>query len=180
MTAVEPIRTKEDIKKLEQILSKNQRDYLIFKIGINCGLRISDILALNVFDIKGKDVIKIVEKKTKKNRIIPLNSQIKKELGPFIKDKNEKDPLFVNHKNNSRLSRISAYRIIKHACKEANINGTFGTHTLRKTFGYHYYKKFNDIAMLQKVFNHSNPAITLRYIGIDDETIYKSYLDFIL
>ena len=55
-----------------------------------------------------------------------------------------------------------------------------GTHTLRKTFGYHYYKKFKDIAMLQKIFNHSNPAITLNYIGIEQDKIDESYKNFIL
>ena len=55
-----------------------------------------------------------------------------------------------------------------------------GTHTLRKTFGYHYYKKFKDIAMLQKIFNHSNPALTLNYIGIEQDKIDESYKNFIL
>lgn len=180
MATVEPIRKKEDIKKLEKILSKNKRNYLIFKIGINCGMRISDILSLDISDVKNKDAIIITEKKTQKKRIIPLNNKIKNDLKNFIQNKDDNRPLFVNNTTQERLSRISAYRIIKHACYEANIKGSFGTHTLRKTFGYHFYKKYNDIALLQKIFNHSHPAITLRYICIDDETIYNSYLNFIL
>ena len=50
-----------------------------------------------------------------------------------------------------------------------------GTHSLRKTFGYHYYQKTNDIAILQDIFNHSDPAITLRYIGINEDTIADAY-----
>ena len=60
------------------------------------------------------------------------------------------------------------------------INGFYGTHTLRKTFGYHHYHKFKDVALLQKIFNHYSPSITLRYIGIDQEEINNSYLNFIL
>ena len=55
-----------------------------------------------------------------------------------------------------------------------------GTHTMRKTFGYHHYKKFKDIAILQKIFNHSSPQVTLRYIGIEQDQIDESYTNFIL
>lgn len=78
------------------------------------------------------------------------------------------------------MDRITAYRIINKACKLANIDANVGTHTLRKTFGYFYYKKYNNIIMLQKIFNHSTPNITLRYIGIEQDEIYDSYLNFVL
>lgn len=98
-------------------------------------MRISDILSLNISDVKDKEVIKIIEKKTKKCRIIPLNNQIKKDIKLFVNGKSKDGPLFINQKNKERLSRISVYRIIRQACKKAEINGSFGTHTLRKTFG---------------------------------------------
>ena len=97
----------------------------------------------------------------------------------FTKDKNENEPLFKTVFQN-RLERVAAYGIIKSACKEAGIEEHIGTHTLRKTFGYHHYKKFQDVAMLQKIFNHSSPQITLRYIGIEQDQIDKSYTDFVL
>ena len=68
MNTVEPIRNKKAIKEIENILEKQgQRDLLIFLIGINCGLRISDILNLNVGDVKNKIYIDIIEKATDKN-----------------------------------------------------------------------------------------------------------------
>ena len=70
--------------------------------------------------------------------------------------------------------------MINTACKKANIEGNFGTHTLRKTFGYHFYKQFKDIVMLQKILNHSHPSITLRYIGIDEDEIFNCYMKFLL
>ena len=55
MTTVEPIRNKSDIKKVENILAnQSKRDLLLFEIGINCGLRISDILRLNVGDVRNR------------------------------------------------------------------------------------------------------------------------------
>ena len=78
------------------------------------------------------------------------------------------------------MDRFGAYYILKTACKAVNLKEKIGTHTMRKTFGYHHYKKFKDIAMLQKIFNHSSPAITLRYIGIEQDQIDESYANFIL
>lgn len=80
----------------------------------------------------------------------------------------------------NRMERTQCYRIINAACKKAGIEYRVGTHTLRKTFGYHHYQKFKDVAVLQKIFNHYSPQVTLRYIGIDHDIIDESYNNFIL
>ena len=98
-------------------------------------------------------------------------------LDKYIRNKSENTPLFLTKKSN-RMERVSFYRIINNVCRQAGIDYKVGTHTLRKTFGYHHYKQFNDIALLQKILNHSSPSITLRYIGIDQETIDISYNNF--
>ncbi len=180
MNIVEPIRKKTDLRKIEKILSnKSQRDLLIFTIGINCGLRISDILALNVEDVKGKLYIRIVERKTHKFKKIPINSKLKPMLEEYTKNRALNEPLFKSVFNN-RLERTMVYKIIKQVCKQAGLHLNVGTHTLRKTFGYHHYKKFKDLALLQKILNHSSPQITLRYIGIEQDLIDKSYNNFVL
>ena len=179
MTTVEPIRGKRNLAKVEKILSKNKRNLLFFTIGTNCGLRISDILALNVGDVRGKTHIQIVEKKTGKFKKFPINSKLKPMLEEFTKGRQEDEPLFKTIFGN-RLERVAAYYIIRNACKKAKIEERVGTHTMRKTFGYHHYKKFKDVAMLQKILNHSSPAITLRYIGIEQDQIDKSFANFVL
>ena len=180
MTTVEPIRRKKDIEKVKKILAKqSQRDLVLFCFGINSGLRISDILKLNVADVKNKNFIQIKEKKTGKYKKFPLNENLKKILSDYILNKEENLPLFTTIFNN-RMDRITAYRIINKACKIAKIEGNIGTHTLRKTFGYFYFKKYNNILMLQKIFNHSTPNVTLRYIGIEEDEIYMSYRKFVL
>ena len=151
----------------------------MFTLGTNCGLRISDILALNVKDVRGKNYIQLFEKKTGKFKKFPINSKLKPMLEEFTKNSKAEDPLFIT-KFKNRLGRVSAYNIIRTACKEACLDVNIGTHSMRKTFGYHHYKKYNDVAMLQKIFNHSSPAITLSYIGISQEEIDESYINFIL
>ena len=179
MTTVEPIRNIEDIKKIERILSKNKRNLLFFTMGTNCGLRISDILGLNVKDVKGKSYIQIVEKKTGKFKKFPINAKLKPMLEEYTKGKKLNEPLFTT-KFKNRLERVAAYKIINAACEEAGLEERVGTHTLRKTFGYHHYQKFKDVVMLQKIFNHYSPEITLRYIGIEQAQMDESYTNFIL
>lgn len=180
MTCVEPIRKISQIRKIEKLLNlQNKRNLILFTIGINCGLRISDILSLNVGDVKNKNFIEIKEKKTGKFKKFPINSKLKPMLDDFVKNRKNNEPLFLSIFNN-RLERVGAYYIITDVCKKAGLEEKIGTHTMRKTFGYHHYKKFKDIAMLQKIFNHSTPQITLRYIGIEQEEIYQSYSNFIL
>ena len=148
-------------------------------MGINSGLRVSDILALNISDVKNKSYIELREKKTNKFKRFPINLQIQNEISNFITDRNPDEPLFVSQKGN-RLSRVQTYKILNRAAKKAEINVQIGTHSLRKTFGYHHYKQFCDIVLLQKILNHSSTAVTLRYIGLEQETIDKSYNNFYL
>ncbi len=180
MNTVEPIRNKDDLEKIEfHLAEKSKRDILLFLVGINLGLRISDILSLNVRDVKNKSFIRIKEKKTGKYKVIPINSKLKNLFIDFTKFRNGNEPLFLSRFNN-RMERTQCYRIVHNACKNAGIDCRIGTHTLRKTFGYHHYQKFKDIVMLQKIFNHSSPEITLRYIGIEQDEIDNSYINFIL
>jgi len=180
MTTVEPIRDINHLKKLEKYLAnKCSRDLLMLTIGTNCGLRISDIVALNVGDVRNKTHIQIIEKKTGKFKKFPINAKLKPMIEEFTKGKRSDEPLFKTVFGN-RLDRFGAYYILKTACKTIKLEEKIGTHTMRKTFGYHHYKKFKDVVILQKIFNHSSSLITLRYIGIEQDQIDESYTNFIL
>ena len=71
-------------------------------------------------------------------------------------------------------------QLLIYACKAVGLEENIGTHSMRKTFGYHHYKQFKDVALLQKIFNHSSQQITLRYIGIEQDQIDYSYNNFVL
>lgn len=175
MQFVEPIRDKEKIELVKSILKKSgMRDYLLFLLGINSGLRISDILSLKVSDILNKQYIDIKEQKTSKNRKFPITDSFRSPLKEYITGKLPEDWLFLSQRGNRAITRVQAYRIISNACEKAGITERIGTHTLRKTFGYHFYKKTKDIGLLQNIFNHSAPSVTLRYIGINQDIIDKN------
>lgn len=181
MELVQPIRDKAKIQEVKDILkSQSMRDYMLFVIGINTGLRISDILNLKVSDVKDKTHIIIKEQKTGKNKRFLINSSLKKEINAYIKEMNDDDYLFQSRKgDNKPLTRVQAYRILNNAASQVGLD-EIGTHTLRKTFGYWHYKQYKDVAILQDIFNHSAPSVTLRYIGINDDIKDKTIENFYL
>ena len=181
---VEPIKSKKALNAVEEYLkNKSKRNRLIFVFGINTGLRVSDILGLNMRDVEDKTFVEIKEKKTGKYKRFPLNNKLQVLIKDYLKDRNNvytfdsEEPLFVGKKH-KRLHRSQVYRFLNKACEALKINVNVGTHTMRKSFVYHFYKQYNDIALLQKILNHSSPAITLRYIGITQEEIDLSYNNF--
>ncbi len=87
--------------------------------------------------------------------------------------------LFPSRKGDKPITRVQAYRILNKVADKLGIQ-EIGTHTLRKTFGYMHYKKYKDVAILQEIFNHSAPSITLRYIGINADIIDSSIDNFYL
>jgi integrase len=176
---VEPIRSKVEINNIKIYLrSKNLRDYLLFVLGINSGLRISDLLLLTVTDVKDKDRILLREKKTGKSKDFPLSDTCKKAIKEYLETVEITDGcLFKSKKCNRPITRIQAYRIINKAARTIGINDAIGTHTLRKTFGYWAYKKGVDITKIQKLLNHSAPNVTLAYIGITKDELDDIYIN---
>lgn len=177
MIEVEPIKDPDQLDKLcEYLKNKSYRNYVMFMIGVNTGLRISDILMLKVNDVRGKEFITTTEIKTGKKKKVIISLPLKKILDPFLEGKPDNDYLIKSNKKTKSgmekpITREAAYMIIRDAAKAIGFTGNVGTHTMRKTFGYHYYKKYKNLARLQKIFNHREEHITLVYIGIDQETI---------
>lgn len=181
---VEPFKNKKEIEKMKQYLKgkDNLRDYTIFVVGINVGLRAGDLLSLKWADVLNengtiKDNLLITEEKTSKTKELTLNNSVKDALSEYLKSLQglESDYVFSSRKGNEHLQVRSLHRIIKQATRDLNIKGNYGTHSLRKTFGYHRYKAGIPLETLQKMFNHSSQAITLKYIGITKEVIQDAY-----
>ncbi|MGE7589890.1 tyrosine-type recombinase/integrase [Peribacillus sp. NPDC101480] len=178
---VQPIRRLDHIEKMKKSLLKycSYRDYMMFSIGINIGLRIGDLLQLRVKDILEGTHIVIVEQKTDKIKRFLVNPQLRKEVRKYVRKSNLKNDqyLFPSRKGNGPITRVQAYRVLNKAAEMADIPDV-GTHTLRKTFGYLHYQKFKDIALLQQILNHSNPKDTMIYIGLTQDLMDETLMDF--
>lgn len=198
--AAEPIKKLEDINRIVDYLLEKERyrDYMLFIVGINFGLRASDLRLLRFSNLINdnlvfKDRFPVFEKKTrntrkrKKNRYITINDAVIEAVTTYLehtpgvclgdymfrslsnKEKNETIPLSV----------YSIERILKGIAKDLDLNIHMSTHTLRKTFCYHQLLMSNNdnrkLLLLQKMLNHSSPMQTLAYIGITDDEISEAY-----
>lgn len=173
---VEPIRNKTKIEQMYKFLKKKDPKYgLLFKFGLNTGLRISDILPLKVKDIylqngEFRDYLIIKEKKTGKEKKVKINDALRKHIKEYVSSTNllYEDFLFPSKKG-GHIGRIQAYRVLKEAAEIVGIQN-FATHSLRKTWGYWTYKasRYN-IGLIMDTFNHSSQRITLRYIGVSQD-----------
>lgn len=180
MKYVQPIRDTRKIEEIKSVLKENgTRDLLLFCMGINTGLRISDLLKLRIVDVKNKTHVEVKEKKTGKVKRFPIFGNLQVMLDDYIRNKPLSDYLFKSRNGeNKPITRVMAYLIISRACRKCGITDNIGTHTLRKTFGYHHYQNFHDVAILQYLLNHSSPSITLRYIGITEDNVEETLQRF--
>jgi integrase len=187
MNTVEPIRDKyliyeiyDWLKELNKIGVPRMRDYVLVYAGFNIGLRISDLLQLRVsqFSIERKHVI-IREQKTGKTKKFIIKPKMRKIVLDYAKENKIDDYLFVARYTNNVICRKTAYEVMKDIEKKFRLEN-LGTHTLRKTYGYHFYQDKGDksLGLLQDLFNHASQSITLRYIGISQDQKDSIELDF--
>lgn len=183
MEFVEPIRERKKIEAVKRLLKgSNIRDYVLFTLGINSGLRVSDLLKLRVADVideKGrvKDRITVREMKTGKSKTFPFSDTVVKALKEYLPNLSRDAALFPSRKGGTPITRQQAYRILNDAAKTVGIKDKIGTHTLRKTFAYHAYISGVDVTRIQALLNHSSPHETLRYIGITQDELDDVYLN---
>lgn len=184
MNAVEPIRDTLIIDSILKDLKKTSPKYhALFLVGIHTGLRISDLLRLRVRDIRANE-IKIRQKKNKKWVTLPVHPDIRRGIADYIADKDDNDWLFCSRQRKQKLKvkreldRSTVYKMLNKYCRKYGLSSV-GCHTTRKTFGYHLYMASEkNIALLMEIFGHSDPSITLRYIGVTQDTINNAVLKF--
>lgn len=187
---VEPIRTKEKLDAMKRVLrEKNEKYYILFLVGINTSLRVSDLRNLTVGKFihlndeeESPEFLKLKEQKTKKKKVWYINPIIQEEVREYAMRNHlsEDDYLCPSKKDKTKpIGRVQFYRIMHESGEKIGLRN-LGTHTCRKTFGYFHYQVYKDVAILQKLFNHSSPSITLEYLGINDDMIKETLKDFVL
>ena len=178
---VASIRREKDIKAIIQLLSGNPRDHLLFVMGINNGIRVGDLLNIKVGDVrylKPGQVHQITESKTKKKNVVVINKPVRKALDTYFSHSISKIEnhhyLFRSRKGeNLPLSVQAVHGLVKKWTQAINLKGNYGTHTLRKTWGYQQRTKYGvGFDVIAKRFNHSDPKTTMTYLGIEDKEVH--------
>ncbi|MGP4080064.1 tyrosine-type recombinase/integrase [Pseudalkalibacillus sp. R45] len=182
MKTVEAIKDEEKLQTMKRYLkNKSTRDYCLFLLGINTGIRIHDLLHIKVNELMDEagSMFTYLQSNLYNAPPVYLNDAVLLALRTCINERDLKhsDFLFKSRKTNEPISRQQAYRIINEASKHAGITGSIGTHTLRKTFGYHAYKKGIAISLIQKRLQHHTPSDTRQYLGLTTQAPKNLQLD---
>jgi len=181
---VDPIRTERDIKSIKKLLADKPRDLCIFTLGINTNLRASDLLKITIGQVRhlhpGQHFT-LREQKTSKERTITLNKTVHDAIQGLLREMgnpvNDADYLFQSRKGKGKLTVSTLNAMVKDWCRAINLKGNYGSHTLRKTFGYIHRTVFNtDIPTLMTMFNHSTQRQTLAYLGIQASEVKDAYM----
>jgi len=179
---VEPICKTKDINLIKKFLSNKPRDLALFILGINTNLRASDLLRLTVGQVKylkEGDALEIKEKKTGKSRRITLNKACADSIKALLNSGEHKDCDYLFKSQRGAVLTVSTVNnMVKSWCKEINLKGNYGSHTLRKTWGYHQRVTFGtDLPRLMVCFNHSTQKQTLDYLCIQADEIKDVYMN---
>jgi integrase len=175
---VDPIRDVADVRAISKMLYNTPRDHLLFIMGINNGLRTGDLLKLKVGDVsamKPGDTLRIKEGKTGKINILAMTPIVHKALNHYLKAllPPAEHYLFRSKKGaNKPLSIQAVNNYVKKWTRAIHLRGNYGAHTLRKTFGYIQRTRHGvGFEILCDRFNHSSPAVTQRYLGIEKKEV---------
>ncbi|MGD1881200.1 MAG: tyrosine-type recombinase/integrase [Paracoccaceae bacterium] len=179
---VEPIRRLDDIAAIKTLLAHNPRDLCLFTFGINTAYRAGEILSLTVGQVAHLNVgdrLEIKQSKTQKYRSATLNRPVVTSVQVWLKhhpNPNADAPLFVSRTGKKALKVSSVNAMIKSWCDEISLAGNYGTHSMRKTWGYHQrIQKNRPIPLLMVAYGHTTQAQTLDYLCIQDEEIRDLY-----
>lgn len=184
MKTTQPVRDIVELKKIKKYyreVKPNKRNFLLIICGLNTALRISDILKLRWKDVYNENLLSFkshIDVKEQKTTVF-INNNLKEALASFLKDIIAKKGklcdvmeqfIFLGQKSTDKpISRIQAFRIISEAAKKCLLSHKVSCHSLRKTFGYHAWKKGVSPALLTSIYNHSSYKITTRYLGIEQD-----------
>ena len=171
----------KDINNLKKLLADKPRDFCLFIVGINTNLRASDLLELvagQVRNLKPGEDIEIKEIKTSKQRRITLNKACIDAIKGLLASRPyaDKDKIFQGQRGPITVSYLN--RLVKGWARELNLNGNYGSHTMRKTFGFiKHTVQGASLPELMVCFNHSTQRQTLDYLCIQEATIRNIYMN---
>ena len=183
---VEPIRELVSIREIKHHLwsEGRYRDYCLFTLGINTAFRASEMVSLTIGQVEyleHGDLLEVKEKKTGKYRGVTVNCAVYLAFGLWLDHHpmrgNPNAPLFLSQHRRAALTVSSVNRLVKQWCRGVGLYGHYGSHTMRKTWGYQQ-RKMNDapVPVLMRAFGHNSEAQTLAYLHIQGRELRDLYL----
>ena len=181
---VQPIRSKTAIGHIKGILSNNKRDLCLFTLGINTAYRANELLSLHYSQVKNLSVgdeLDLKQSKTDKNRMVTLNKNAVSALQNYLKydgrfKKLGSDDCYLFYSRRGEVLKVpTVSNMVKEWCRAVGLEGNYGSHTLRKTWGYWQYKRGTPLPLLMVAFGHATQQQTLAYLCIQAKEVKDIY-----
>lgn len=187
-TKVEPIRDLEAIAAIKQKLSARPRDLCLFTLGINTVYRANELLSIKVGQVahlKPGDELDLKQSKNGRYRMTTLNNAAVTGIQTWLASHpypQEEEPLFISQRTRKALTVSPFINMVKGWCKEAGLKGNYGSHTLRKTWGYHQLRGNTKtpphlvLPLLMEAYGHARQQQTLEYLCIQSDEVASLFM----
>jgi integrase len=175
---VEPIRSKKHIHNIKKILADKPRDLCLFTLGINTAFRANELLAMKVEQVRYLevgDILTIKQRKTQKYRSVALNENVVESIKAYLRQKTLADDANLFTGLRGCLTVPTVNRLVKTWCASVGLKGNYGSHSMRKTWGYWQRQNGADILNLVEAFGHATQRQTMAYLGLQPEDVMKLY-----
>jgi integrase len=175
---VDPIRSKKHIHNIKKILADKPRDLCLFTLGINTAFRANELLAIKVEQVRYLevgDILTIKQRKTPKYRSVALNENVVESIKAYLRQKTLADEADLFTGLRGCLTVPTVNRLVKTWCASVGLKGNYGSHSMRKTWGYWQRQNGADILNLVEAFGHATQRQTMAYLGLQPEDVMKLY-----
>jgi integrase len=175
---VEPIRSKKHIHNIKKILADKPRDLCLFTLGINTAFRANELLAIKVEHVRYLevgDILTIKQRKTQKYRSVALNENVVASIQSYLQRIPLADEAALFTGLRGCLTVPTVNRLVKTWCASVGLKGNYGSHSMRKTWGYWQRQNGADILNLVEAFGHATQRQTMAYLGLQPEDVMKLY-----
>lgn len=175
---VEPIRSKKHIANIKKILADKPRDLCLFTLGINTAFRANELLSIQVGEVRYLgvgDTLTLKQRKTQKYRSVVLNDNVVESIKNHLREASLSDEAALFTGLRGCLTVPTVNRLVKTWCASVGLKGNYGSHSMRKTWGYWQRQNGADILNLVEAFGHATQRQTMAYLGLQPEDVMKLY-----
>lgn len=176
---VEPIRDKKAIARIKKILRDKPRDLCLFTLGINTAYRANELLSIRVGQLRtlrAGDVLDLKQRKVGKYRPVTLNGVVVTAVQDWLAIAHLPDEAFLFTGQRGCLTVSTVSTMVKTWCRDVGLSGNYGSHTLRKTWGYwQRLERGTAVPLLMEAFGHATQQQTLAYLGIQSDELAQIY-----
>jgi integrase/recombinase XerC len=168
--------------QMPEVASFPERDRILFELLYGCGIRNSELIGINLDDIRLSSEVILIRGKGKKERYVPFGDSVKAALASYLPVRQQKlaerrkitKALLINQRG-GRLTSRSVGRIIKKIAVAKGLSPDVHPHTLRHAFGTHMLEEGADLRSIQEMLGHARLSTTQRYTQLSMKHVLEVY-----